>query len=66
MPMLALPGRALTLRSLRFSADELARRLRTGTTAVLARIERDTVLLDLRTVSDAELPALAAAVAAAA
>jgi len=60
MPMLALPGRALALRSRRFSADELARRLRTGATAVLARIERDAVLLDLRTVSETEISALAA------
>jgi L-seryl-tRNA(Ser) seleniumtransferase len=66
LPMLALPSRALALRSARFSADELARRLRTGATAVLARIERDAVLLDLRTVSDAEAPALVAAIASAA
>ena len=66
MPMLALPSRALALRSARFSADELARRLRMGAPAVFARIERDAVLLDLRTVSDAEAPALAAAIASAA
>lgn len=66
MPMLALPGRALALRSARFSADDLARRLRTGVTPVLGRIERDVVLLDLRTVSDVELPALAAMIANAA
>lgn len=66
MPMLALPGRALAVRSLRFSADDLARRLRTGATPVLARIERDAVLLDLRTVADSELPLLAAALARAA
>jgi L-seryl-tRNA(Ser) seleniumtransferase len=66
MPMLALPGRALALRSARFSADELTRRLRTGATPVLGRIERDVVLLDLRTVSDVELPALAAMIANAA
>jgi L-seryl-tRNA(Ser) seleniumtransferase len=66
MPMLALPGRALALRSARFSADDLARRLRTGVTPVLGRIERDVVLLELRTVSDVELPALAAMIANAA
>jgi L-seryl-tRNA(Ser) seleniumtransferase len=66
MPMLALPGRALALRSAKFSADDLARRLRLGATPVLARIERDLVLLEMRTVSDAELPALAQAVTAAA
>ena len=66
MPMLALPGRALALRSPRFSAQELARRLRTGAIPALGRIERDVVLLELRTVPDAELPALAAAIADAA
>jgi len=65
MPMLALPGRALALTSRDVSPDELARRLRTGATVVLSRIERDAVLLDLRTVADPELPALAAAVQAA-
>ena len=63
MPMLELPGRALALRSHRFSPDDLARRLRTGATQVLGRIERDVVLLELRTVSDAEIAVLAAAIA---
>jgi len=62
MPMHALPGWALALSSARFGADDLARRLRTGATRVLGRIERDRVLLDLRTVADAELPALAEAI----
>ncbi|MBL8771546.1 MAG: L-seryl-tRNA(Sec) selenium transferase [Phenylobacterium sp.] len=66
MPMLPLPGRAVALRSRRFSPDDLARRLRNGATPVLGRIERDLLLLELRTVSDAELPALAAAIAQAA
>ncbi len=65
MPMQALASRALALESARFSADELARRLRTGATGVLGRIERDVVLLDLRTIGDAELPAVAEAVRAA-
>ncbi len=65
MPMHALPGRALALRSRRISAEDLARRLRAGATRVLGRIEQDLVLLDLRTVSDAELPALAEAIRAA-
>jgi L-seryl-tRNA(Ser) seleniumtransferase len=65
MPMLALPGRAIALSSLRFSAEDLARRLRTGETRVLGRIEQDQVLLDLRTVADAELPDLAEAIRAA-
>lgn len=65
MPMNGLPSRALALSAPKFGPDDLARRLRTGATAVLPRIERDLVLLDLRTVADEEVPALAQAVRAA-
>ncbi|MCH8814425.1 MAG: L-seryl-tRNA(Sec) selenium transferase [Chloroflexi bacterium] len=44
---------------------DLARRLRTGDTAVVGRIERDTLLLDPRTVRKAELKPLATIVKAA-
>ena len=66
MPMQALAGRALALQSRRFSAEDLARRLRTGARPVLGRIEKDRVLIELRTVADSELPALAEAIRAAA
>ena len=66
LPMQALPGRAIALRSLRFSTETLARRLRTGSTRVMGRIEQDRVVLDLRTVADAEVLALAEAIRAAA
>ena len=62
MPMQALPSRAVAIRSRRFSAEIFARRLRAGATPVLGRIEQDLVLLDLRTVADAELAVLAEAV----
>ena len=62
MPMQALPSCAVTLAGPSLGADALARRLRTGTPPVLGRIERDRVLIDLRTVADAELPALALAI----
>ena len=62
LPMQALPSRAVALRALRLGADALARRLRTGTQPVLGRIEQDHVLIDMRTVADAELPALALAI----
>ncbi len=65
MPMHALPGRAVALRSARFSAEDLAWRLRTGATPVLGRIEQDLVLLELRTIADAEIPTLAEAICAA-
>jgi L-seryl-tRNA(Ser) seleniumtransferase len=66
MPMQALAGRALALQSHGFSAEDLARRLRMGTRPVLGRIEKDRVLIELRTVADSELPALAEAIRAAA
>jgi len=53
LPGQTLPTRALALRAP--SADRLAARLRTGTPPVVARIQEDLVLLDLRTI----LPALA-------
>ena len=65
MPMHALPGRAVALRSGRLTAEDLARRLRSGATPVLSRIEQDLVLLELRTVADTELPALVEAIRAA-
>ena len=62
MPMHALPSRALSLTTPIISAEDLARRLRTGPCPVVGRIERDRLLMDMRTVADAELPALATAV----
>lgn len=59
LPMQALPSHALALSCPHLSADDLARRLRTGSPAVMSRIERDRVLVDLRTVADAELQDLA-------
>jgi seryl-tRNA(Sec) selenium transferase len=44
------------------SADELARRLRTDEAQVFGRIEADQVRLDMRTVADDEVAAVAAAV----
>ena len=62
MPMHGLPSWAIALRSSRFGAENFARSLRTGATPVLGRIERELLLLDLRTVADTQLPALAQAV----
>lgn len=67
MPMHPLPSRAVALDCVGLSADTLAKRLRTGESVrVLGRIERDRVLLDLRTVSDDEVAALAGVVSQAA
>ena len=66
LPMVALPGRALVLESRTLSAEDLALRLRTGRTRVLARIERNRVMVEMRTVEDAELEPLAGAIRSAA
>ncbi len=64
--MRPLPGRALALSCERLGAEDLALRLRTGPTRVLGRIDQDRVLLEMRTVADAEVPALAEAIGVAA
>jgi len=43
------------------SAAELARRLRLDMACVFSRIEDDLVRLDMRTITDAQVPAVAAA-----
>ena len=62
MAMLPLPSFAVALRDAQVGAEDLARRLRTGPSPVVGRIERDRVLLDLRAVADEDLPRLALAV----
>ena len=63
MPMHSLAGFALRLSCTGLSAEHLARRLRTGATAVVGRIDHDALLLELRTVSDDQLAPVAAAIA---
>lgn len=63
LPLDELPSWALALHPSQLSADELARRLRLGRPAVVGRIQRERVLLDLRTVRADELPGVAAALA---
>ena len=46
------------------NVDEVARRLRMGDPAVLVRIKDDAILLDARTILDAELPDLKSAITA--
>ena len=63
MPMHALAGFALRLSCTHVSAEDLARRLRIGAIPVVGRIERDKLLLEMRTVADDDLAPLAAAIA---
>jgi len=62
LPLLDLPTRVLVLVPGRMSAHEIESRLRTGDPPVIARVENERVLLDVRTVQERELPVLARAV----
>jgi L-seryl-tRNA(Ser) seleniumtransferase len=59
LPDQGIPSRAVALRPMSCSVDELARRLRTGKPGVFGRISEDRLLLDLRTTFPDELDALA-------
>jgi L-seryl-tRNA(Ser) seleniumtransferase len=61
-----LPTRLLAIRKAGLSAAELQQRLRLSDPPVIARIEHDEVLLDLRTVADAQDAELARTLAEAA
>jgi L-seryl-tRNA(Ser) seleniumtransferase len=50
-PGSTLPSRAVTVKSGAISADEVLRRLRRWRVPIIARVEEDRVLLDLRTVA---------------
>jgi L-seryl-tRNA(Ser) seleniumtransferase len=65
LPGETLPSWAVALRA-GDDVDALARRLRTGQPAVFGRIERDQLLLDLRTVPPDDDDKLASAITAAA
>jgi L-seryl-tRNA(Ser) seleniumtransferase len=60
-PSSTLPTRILALTCEGLSADDLAERLRSSTTPVIARVEDGRVLLDLRTVFPEQDPDVAAA-----
>jgi len=62
-PAQSLPTRVIGFASARHSASELEVRLRTGATPVVARIEEERLLIDLRTVFPEQEAALAEALA---
>ena len=66
-PAQSLPSKVIRIASVRYSAARLEQRLRRGPTgiSVIARVEDDRLVLDLRTVFPEQEPQLAAAVAAA-
>jgi len=63
----ALPGRELDSQGVRLapsavSVDELGRRLRRGDPPIIGRIEEGALILDMLTVADDEIAALAAGI----
>jgi len=62
-PLQELPTRVVSLRSNGLSASELEVRLRSHRPPVIARIRKDELLLDLRTIQDDEFSLLAQALA---
>jgi L-seryl-tRNA(Ser) seleniumtransferase len=63
LPTEALPTRAVTLRTQALKASHLARALRLDDACVFTRLADDAVVMDARTVTDAQLDAIADAVA---
>ena len=61
LPLEELPSRAVELRPLFCGAEALARALRMDRAAVVGRINRDALLLDMRTVREDEVGEVAAA-----
>jgi L-seryl-tRNA(Ser) seleniumtransferase len=62
LPAEQIPSVTVALQAPGLTAEELARRLRTDEAQVFGRVEHDRVLLDVRTITDAEVALLAAAV----
>ncbi len=56
VPVETLPSKVLTVRSPAVAPEELARRLRRAAPPVFARVHKDAVLLDLRTIQPGEEP----------
>jgi L-seryl-tRNA(Ser) seleniumtransferase len=63
LPTEALPSRAVAIKPTAIKPDELARRLRLHDACLFTRIDAGCVLLDVRTITDREIPTIAAALA---
>jgi L-seryl-tRNA(Ser) seleniumtransferase len=61
LPTEALPSVRVSVSAPGLSASELARRLRLDEACIFSRIEDDLVRLDMRTITDEQVPAIAAA-----
>ena len=54
VPTQQIPTKVVALRSSALSLETLAARLRTGSPSIFCRVQRDRVLLDVRTLQDGE------------
>lgn len=61
VPVETLPSKVLSVRSPAVTPEELARRLRRSSPPVFARVHKDAVLLDLRTIQPGEEPVVESA-----
>jgi L-seryl-tRNA(Ser) seleniumtransferase len=64
LPLLVIPTCVLALVPGRFSANTIEQRLRSDDPPIIARVEKDQVLLDVRTIQEAELRTVANAIKA--
>ncbi|OGP89462.1 MAG: L-seryl-tRNA(Sec) selenium transferase [Deltaproteobacteria bacterium RBG_16_47_11] len=60
LPLQELPTMVISIKPLSFSVNDFENNLRKGNPPIISRINRDEVLLDLRTVFDEEIPLLVA------
>ncbi len=61
-PLLELPSRLLCLLPVKLSAHQIEEWLRSYTPPIIVRVEKDHVLLDMRTVQEEELKTVAQAI----
>jgi len=62
LPLLVIPTCLITLVPGRLSANRMEQKLRDYDPPIIARVEKDQVLLDVRTIQDSELKTVAAAI----
>jgi len=62
MPLFAMPTRLLCIKPGEFSAGRIEERLRGNDPPIIARVEKDQVLLDFRTIQEKEMKAVASAI----
>lgn len=65
LPLAELPSRGVALSPASMRTEQLARSLRLGEPAVVGRVQRDRLILDMRTVADDEIQPLVSALHAA-